>query len=161
MSPTGSLLRTRWEALAPREKTWVAGAAALVVLTLVWLTLIGPALGTLRSATAQHRILDAQLQRVRGLQLQAQTLQSQPKLNHDEAVRQLESSVKDRLGTSARLVAAGDRATLTLSGTAPEALAQWLTQARIDARALPNEAHLHRNSGGLWEGTLVLTLPPR
>jgi general secretion pathway protein M len=156
-----SLLRTRWEALAPREKTWVAGAAALVVLTLVWLTLIGPALGTLRGAPQQHRLADAQLQRVRALQLQAQSLQSQPKLNHDEAVRQLEASVKQRLGSSARVLASGDRATVTLTGTAPDALAQWLTQARIDARALPNEAHLHRNSGGLWEGTLVLTLPPR
>jgi general secretion pathway protein M len=156
-----SLLRVRWEALAPREKTWIGGAAIAVVLALVWLALVGPALATLRSAPQQHRVLDAQLQRVRGLQLQAQSLQSQPKLNHDEAVRQLESSVKDRLGGSARVVAAGDRATVTLSSASPLALAQWLTQARVDARALPNEAHLHRNAGGLWEGTLVLTLPPR
>jgi len=156
-----SLLRVRWEALAPREKTWIGGAAIAVVLALVWLALVGPALTTLRSAPQQHRVLDAQLQRVRGLQLQAQSLQSQPKLNHDEAVRQLESSVKDRLGGSARVVAAGDRATVTLSSASPLALAQWLTQARVDARALPNEAHLHRNAGGLWEGTLVLTLPPR
>jgi general secretion pathway protein M len=156
-----SLLRVRWEALAPREKTWIGGAAIAVVLALVWLALVGPALATLRSAPQQHRVLDAQLQRVRGLQLQAQSLQSQPKLNHDEAVRQLESSVKDRLGGSARLVAAGDRATVTLSSASPNATAQWLTQARVDARALPNEAHLHRNAAGLWEGTLVLTLPPR
>jgi general secretion pathway protein M len=156
-----SLLRSRWEALAPRDKTAIAGATALVVLTLVWLTLIGPPLRVLRSAPEQHRVLDAQLQRVRGLQLQAKSLQAQPKLNHDEAVRQLEASVKERLGGSARLVAAGDRATLTLSSASPNAVAQWLTQARVDARALPNEAHLHRNAAGLWEGTLVLTLPPR
>lgn len=156
-----SLLRMRWEALAPREKTWVAGAAVLVVAVVVWLILVGPALRILRGAPEQHRVLDAQLQQVRGLQLQAQSLQSQPKLSHDEAVRQLESSVKERLGGSARLVAAGDRATVTLSSAAPNALAQWLTQARVDARALPNEAHLNRNAGGLWEGTLVLTLPPR
>lgn len=156
-----SLLRTRWEALATREKTLIGGAAALAALTVIWLILIGPALGTLRGAAQQHRVLDAQLQRVRGLQLQAQSLQSQPKLNHDEAVRQLEASVKERLGPSARLAAAGDRATVTLSGTAPDALAQWLTQARVNARALPNEAHLNRNAAGLWEGTLVLTLPPR
>jgi general secretion pathway protein M len=58
-------------------------------------------------------------------------------------------------------VASGDRATLTLTGVAPDALAQWLTQARVNARTLPNEAHLHRNAAGLWEGTLVLALPPR
>jgi len=156
-----SPLRSRWDALAPREKTSIAATAALVVVAFVWLTLIGPPLRTLRGAPEQHRVLDAQLQRVRGLQLQAQSLQSQPKLSHDEAVRQLESSVKEHLGGSARLVVAGDRATVTLASAAPNALARWLTQARIDARALPNEAHLHRNAAGLWEGTLMLTLPPR
>jgi general secretion pathway protein M len=156
-----AVLRNRWDALAPREKTWVAGGAALVTVAVVWLLLIGPALRVVRSAPQQHRALDAQLQRVRGLQLQAQTLQTQPKQNHDESVRQLESSAKERLGTSARLLASGDRATVTLTGTAPDALAQWLTQARVNARTLPSEAHLRRNAAGLWEGTLVLTLPPR
>ena len=32
---------------------------------------------------------------------------------------------------------------------------------RVNARALPSEARLQRNPAGLWEGTLVLTLPPR
>jgi hypothetical protein len=48
---------------------------------------------------------------------------------------------------------------VTLSGTQPDALAQWLTQARVSAHALPSEAHLQRSSSGLWEGTLVLALP--
>jgi general secretion pathway protein M len=156
-----SLLRARWEGLAPREKMLVAAAAALVGLALVWLVAIGPALGTLRTAEEQHRALDAQLQRMRSLQAQAQSLQSQPKQSHEEALRLLELSVRQRLGTSARLVIAGERATITLAGTPADALAQWLTQARVNARALPGEARLYRNSAGLWEGTLVLTLPPR
>ena len=73
----------------------------------------------------------------------------------------LEASIKQSLGTSARTLIAGERVTVTLAGTAPDALAQWLTQARVNARALPGEARLYRNSAGLWEGTLVLTLPPR
>ena len=156
-----SLLRARWEGLAPREKMLVAAAAALVGLVLVWLVAIGPALSTLRTAEEQHRMLGAQLQRMRGLQAQAQSLQSQPKQSHEEALRLLELSVRQRLGTSARLVIAGERATITLAGTPADALAQWLTQARVNARALPGEARLYRNSAGLWEGTLVLTLPPR
>jgi len=156
-----SVLLARWETLAPREKVLVAGTAALIVLAIVWLLLVGPALRVVRDAPAQQRAMDAQLQRVRGLQLQAQALQNQPKQNHDEALRQLESSARERLGTSARLLASGDRATVTLTGTAPDALAQWLTQARLNARTLPSEAHLHRNAAGLWECTLVLALPPR
>jgi general secretion pathway protein M len=156
-----SLLRARWERLAPREKMLVAAAAALVGLALVWLVVIGPALSTLRTAEEEHRTLGAQLQRMRSLQAQAQSLQSQPKQSHEEALRLLELSVRQRLGTSARLVIAGERATITLAGTPADALAQWLTQARVNARALPGEARLYRNSAGLWEGTLVLTLPPR
>ena len=154
-------LRVYWHGLAPREKTLVASTAVVVAAALVWLIAIGPALGTLRSAEVQHRTLDAQLQRMRGLQAQAQSLQAQPKQSLEEAQRLLELSVRERLGPSARVAVVGDRVTLTLAGTAADALAQWLTQARVNARALPNEAHLSRNAAGLWEGTLVLTLPPR
>ncbi len=90
-----------------------------------------------------------------------QALQAQPKQSYEEAQRLLELSVRERLGTSARTAVVGDRVTLTLTGTPADALAQWLTQARVNARALPSEAHLLRNASGFWEGTLVLTLPPR
>jgi general secretion pathway protein M len=138
-----------------------AAAATGVVVALVWMVALGPALSTLRSAEAQRRALDTQLQHMRSLQAQAQALQSQPKLSYDEALRLLEQSVQQRLGATARMVVVGERVNITLTGTAPDALAQWLTQARVNARALPSEARLNRNPGGLWEGTLVLTLPPR
>jgi general secretion pathway protein M len=154
-------LRSRWDALAAREKVLVGGAAVLVAAVMVWLVALGPALATLRTAEDQHRTVDAQLQQMLILQKQAQLLQAQPKQSHDEALRLLELSVRQRLGASARLLVSGDRATLTLTGTAADTLAQWLTQARVDARALPSEAHLNRNPAGLWEGTLVLNLPPR
>jgi general secretion pathway protein M len=156
-----ALVKARWEGLAAREKMLTAGAGALVVVALVWLVLLGPALATLRSAETQRRALDEQLRQMQALQAQAQSLQSQPKQNHDDAVRLLELSVRQRLGTSARLLIAGDRATVTLTGTGPDALAQWLTQARVNARALPSEAHIARNAAGTWDGTLVLALPPR
>jgi len=156
-----AMLRTRWEALAPREKMLVAAAVTVVVLAIFWMILLGPALATLRSAESQQRALDSQLQAMRALQAQAQALQSQPKQSHEEASRLLELSVRQGLGTTARMTIQGERVTLTLTGTTPDALAQWLTQARVNARALPSEARLYRNSGGLWEGTLVLTLPAR
>lgn len=157
----GDMLRARWQALAPREKLMVAAGLAVVGIAIVWMLALGPALSTLRTSEAQHRALDAQLQRMLSLQTQAQSLQSQPRQNYDEALRQLELSVRQRLGTTARMSVAGERVTLTLAGTAPDALAQWLTQARVNARALPSEAHVTRNSGGTWEGTVTLSLPPR
>jgi len=154
-------LHARWRALAPREKMLAAAAAGLVAFALFWWLLIAPPLAVLRTSDAQHTALDTQLQRMRSLQTQAQSLQSQPRMNPDEAARLLESSVRQRLGNTARLVVAGERVTLTLTATPPDALAQWLQQARVNARALPSEARLTRGAAGGWDGTLVLTLPPR
>jgi general secretion pathway protein M len=156
-----SVLRVRWEALPGREKMMVAAASAVVAAALVWWIALGPAVGVLHSAEEQHRTLDTQLQHMRALQQQAQALQAQPKQTHDEALRRLELSVRQRLGTTARMTVVGERVNVTLTGTAPDALAQWITQARVDARALPSEARLSRNTAGMWEGTLVLSLPGR
>jgi general secretion pathway protein M len=37
-------------------------------------------------------------------------------------------------------------------------LAQWLAQARLNARVVPSEAHLVQSATGTWDGTLVLNL---
>ena len=158
---TAQELRARWAGLAPREQALVAAAAALVALALLWWLAIGPAVSTLRSAESEHRALDAQLQQMRRLQAQARAMQAQPKLNHDEAMRQLEAAIRQQLGTSARYAIAGDRVTITLTNTPAQALTQWLSQVRANARAIPGEARLTRNAGGGWDGSLVLTLPPR
>ena len=154
-------LRARWAGLAPREQMLAAGAAALVALALVWWVAIGPAVGTLRSAESQHRTLDAQLLQMRRLQAQARAMQAQPKIGQEEAMRQLEATIRQQLGTSARYAIAGDRVTITLANTPAQALAQWLAQVRTNARAIPGEAKLARNATGGWDGSLVLTLPPR
>ena len=154
-------LRARWAGLAPREQALVAAATALVALALLWWLAIGPAVATLRSAESQHREVDMQLQQMRRLQAQARAMQAQPKLNHDEAMRQLEAAIRQQLGVSARYAIAGDRVTITLTNTPANALAQWLSQVRTNARAIPGEARLARNASGGWDGSLVLTLPPR
>lgn len=159
MNPQLEAWRARWRLLAPREKLMVAAAAAVIALVLVWLAAIGPALSTLRSSDAQRAQLDAQLQRMIALRGEAQGMQSQPRLGREEALRQLELAVRQRLGTNGRITVAGDRVTVTLTGTPADALAQWLAQARTAARALPGEARLTRNAAGLWEGSVVLALP--
>lgn len=154
-------LQARWDGLAAREKTLVLAAAGLVALALVWWVALGPAIATLRGAESQHRALDAQLQQMLRLQAQAQAMQSQPRQTHDEALRQLELAIRQQLGTTARYTIAGDRVTVTLTGASSQALAQWLSQVRINARTLPGEAKLTRNAAGAWDGSIVLSLPPR
>lgn len=156
-------LQAPWSRLAPREKTGVRLAAGLVSLALLWWVLLAPALQTWRNSETQHRSLDAQLQTMQGLQAQAQTLQSQPRLGFDDARRALDVSVKQQLGSAAQLNVSGERATVTLTGASTEALVPWLTQARINAHVLPTEVRLTRNASANpgWDGTIMLALPAR
>lgn len=160
-------LRERWAALAPRERTLLLAAATVVGLALLWWGLLAPALQTLRGSAARHAALDAQLQHMQALQAEALQLKDVPRPQSGEALRTLQGSLAQQLGAGAQIAAAGDRATVTLKGVPAEALAQWLSQARSTARAVPVEARLVRsatgangaNAGARWDGTLVLALP--
>ena len=158
---TLALLQARWRATSAREQRLLLAALALVVGAAVWWLALAPALATLRSAEAQHRALDAQWQQMQALQTQAKALQAQPPLAAGEARRLLEASVKS-LGPAAQITVVGERATVTIKGISADALAQWLVQARLNARVLPDEAHLLRagpsTGPATWDGTLVLNL---
>jgi general secretion pathway protein M len=149
-------LQARWEAwwpeLAPREQRMVIVAGTLVVLALVWWVALAPALRTLASAPAAHAELDAQLQQMSALQIQAKALQSQPRANREDALRALETSVRQGLGPNAQIQVAGagtgEGVLVTLRTTPADSLAQWLAQARGNARAVPREVHLVRTQAG-------------
>lgn len=178
-SPDTAALRARWQALAAREQTLVLAAGALVALAVLWWLAVAPALATLRTAPARHAALDTQLQTMLALQAEAQQLQSAPRAISGDVVGGLRTALTQRLGNTAQLNVVGDRATVTLKGAPADALAQWLAQARSNARAAPVEARLVRAGpppaaapaplGGpmpeapsampRWDGTLVLVLP--
>lgn len=149
-------LQARWQAwwpeLAPREQRMVVIAGALVALALVWWVALAPALRTLATAPAAHAELDAQLQQMAALQIQAKALQSQPRANREDALRALETSVRQGLGPNAQIqvagAGAGEGVLVTLRATPADGLAQWLAQARGNARAVPREVHLTRTQGG-------------
>jgi general secretion pathway protein M len=151
--------QARWAQSNAREQGLVRLAAALVLLALVWLLAINPALRTLRAAQSQGPLLRAQLQDMLLLQAQAQALQAQPGAQALDAKSLVEASLPG-LSESARMVIAGDRATVTFQSGSADALAQWLGQVRLNAHALPLELHLGQ-SKGLWKGSVVLQLPAR
>ena len=161
-----SELQARWRQVARREQRLLLAALALVSLALLWAVALAPALATLKAAQQQRVVLDAQWQQMLRLQAQAQALQAQPPLNFDDARRLLEASVKP-LGSAAQLSVAGERVTLSVKGLSANALAQWLAQARLTARAVPSEVRLVRGAAvaggapGGWNGTLVLSLSAR
>jgi general secretion pathway protein M len=151
-------LRRWWGQRAPREQRMLSVALALVGAALLWWLGMAPALRSLRQWEAQASQLQAQLQTMRGLQAEAQSLQAQPPLSTGAAQQALQSTL-GALGTSGSLVVQGTLATVTLRGTSPQALAQWLARARTEARLAPSQATLSRDTKGDWNGTLQLPLP--
>ncbi len=169
MSAAGSLLpatawqrgQAAWSALPARERRLLAAALAVVALAALWWVGLSPALQTLRSAQAQQRALDAELQTMRALAAEAASLQALPRIRTDDSRKALELSVSQRLGASGQLTVAGESATVTLKGVSAGALTQWLAQARSNARATPVQARLTLNAARTgWDGNVVLALPP-
>lgn len=154
-------LAAAWRGLSSREKNASTLAAAVVLGALVWWIALAPALGTLRSASQEHRRLDAQLARMQTLAQQAASLKGQPRLSFQERLPLLEATLKQQLGASASWTVAGERVTVTLQGGTAEALAQTLVQARLNAHALPSLARLVRNANRTWDGTLTFDLRTR
>lgn len=157
-------LHTRWTQLAPRERTLLAAALTVVGIALLWQLLLAPSFNTLRTATAQAKTLDAQLQHMQSLQSQAGALQKQAPLAYGDALRALNLATKQTLGTAAKVNIVAERANVTLQAASADALAQWLAQARLNARSIPMEARLTRlaTPGGVsWSGVLVMSLPQR
>jgi len=162
-SPLMTTLRSHWAGLAAREQTLVLVATAVVGLALLWWLALAPALAQLRASPARHATVDAQLQRMQQLQAEALHLRDAPRPQGGEALRTLQGSLAQQLGGAAQLQVAGDRATITLKAVPAETLAQWLAQARSQARAVPVQARLVRSGQSLpalWDGQLVLALPP-
>jgi general secretion pathway protein M len=139
-------LRARWKALAPREQSLVLAAAALVALALLWWVLLAPAVRTLREAPQRHAELDAQLQRMQALQAEALQLQAAPAAPPGDPSQALRTALTQRLGTQAQIAVLGDRATVTLKAAPADGLAEWLAQARSNARTVPVEARLARST---------------
>ena len=160
--PILETLQAYWRQMKPREKRLTLTGSLLVFIALLWWVGLAPALKTIKLAPEQHRSLDTQIQAMQSMSSEANALKNQPKVGLDEAQKALQSSVTQRFGNSAQLNIGGERATLTLKNADPQELAQWLTQARVNARVLPSEVKLTRNVNASkigWDGSLVLSLP--
>ncbi len=167
-SPAHEILRkldAHWARLEARERRLVVIAATAVVLALLWQAGLAPAIKTLRMADEQRQTLEVQAQQMQRLQAEAEALKSLPKLGREEAIRALESAVKQRLGSGGQLNIVGDRANVTLKDVPANALAECLSDARANARAIAVEMRLTRVPGAApgtparWNGTISLSLP--
>ena len=157
--------QTAWARRSPRERQLLGIGFWVLTLAALWVLALAPALRTWQEAPARQALLDAQSQRMRQLQAQAQSLQKPVALSRADAAKWLEKSLTE-LGPNARISIQGDSATLSLQAAPAAALAHWLSQARDNAQALPTQAQLQHasppdpnSSDATWRGSLVLRLP--
>ena len=152
----------RWQALSPREQRGLSLLGVLLAVLLFWSVAIAPALNTLRDSNNRRAQIGQQQAHMLALQNQAQALQTLTPLSRDEALRSLQSL---SAGSQIQLNVQGERVSVQLKALPAPILANWLTQARTQAQALPVEAQLTRNIPSnttvLWDGSLVLSLPNR
>lgn len=167
-SSAAQLLRQRWRALDARERRGVSLAAGVVLIALLWWLAIAPVLQTWRSAPAAHAQLDQQLARMQAFQAEARQLQSATTITATQARQQLEASLTQQLGTSAKLTVLGERVTVTLSRASAASTQRWLGQVRANAHAIATELRLTRDepakgagpaAAPTWSGNIVLQLP--
>jgi general secretion pathway protein M len=157
--------KAAWARRSPREQLLLGIGIWLLGLAVLWVLALAPALRTWQQAPARQALLDAQSQRMRQLQAQAQGLQKPVAISRADAALWLQKNLAE-LGPNARINVQGDTATLSLQAAPAAALARWLSQARDNAQALPTQAQLQQAStaaadspAGTWRGSVVLRLP--
>ncbi|MEO8921390.1 MAG: type II secretion system protein GspM [Caldimonas sp.] len=143
-----------WQGRAPREKQLIAVMTLAVLVLLVWWLALQPALRTLREAPVEIDRLDQQMQQMQLAAGEMQALRAASPVPAEQAMAALRAAT-DRLGGGAKLVVQGNRATLTFSGIAAEALRAWLGEARSAARARPVEAQMVKAASG-YSGSIVV-----
>lgn len=158
------LFQSFWGRLATRERTLVGLAAMVVGVGALWWIALQPALKTLRDSPAVRTALDHQLQQVLRVSQQAKAIESLAPVTREEALRLIESTAKSRLGATTQVVVQGDRVVITVRSVTGDALAEWLTQVRVNARAMPSQVQLRRTTPAppaLWEGTISFSFAAR
>lgn len=145
-----------WRSRVRRERLALTVLAAVLGIFVAWTLLVQPAWRITRQTPGELDRLDAEWQQMQHTATESQTLRATVPVPAAQAALALRSAT-DRLGSRARLTMRGDRATLVLTGVAPDALRAWLTEARSGARARPVEAQLQRAAEG-YSGSLTVAL---
>lgn len=151
-------IKSRYQALNDREKSFVHVAAVLLTLALVWWVMVSPALQILKKAPAQHLLLDQEIQAMQKMATEVKVIQSEPK----ETISNFETSLKavseNLLPSQTSMVQTNDNLTITIKQVSASNLARWLEALRTELHVKPNQVQL-KFQNDQWHGTIVIQLP--
>ena len=151
---------TTWLAQrSPREQTGIRAALWLLGGLLVWRMGVAPGLQVWSQSDSRQATLDRQLAEMQTLQQEAKRLGSQTQGGADAATQQL-TALASTLGPDTRLHPQVDQVSIEFKAASPQALADFITQARTQVQSRTLQAHWQFRQGH-WQGQLVLSLPAK
>lgn len=172
IDPALARARQRFQALAPRERRLVTGAAVLLGAAVVFLTLIEPPLKTVRKLQAELPLLRTQAATVADLTTQARTLRQRSATPTATMPTPAELGASlERGGLTAGMwtlspAESGTGVVLTLDQAPSSALLRWLDGAGRDWGLATQKVELTRATNpngrplpGLVNGKISLALP--
>jgi general secretion pathway protein M len=148
-------LRTKWQALAPRERQLVTAMLSVLALVLIVMLGVRPALKTLKETPAQLKEVNATLDDMRRMADEVKIMRQIPPVPQAQAEAMLRSAT-ERLGPTARMRTEGDRAIINMGGISGSKIAEWLTEVRSGARVKPIEGNFQQTEPGMYSGTITL-----
>ncbi|MGE6915761.1 type II secretion system protein GspM [Achromobacter kerstersii] len=174
IDPALARARQRYQALAPRERRLVTGAAALLGAAVVFVTLIEPPLNTMRKLQAELPVLRGQAATVADLTTQARTLRlrsAAPSASMPSPAELGASLERAGLPVGMWTLAQAESGTgvqLTLNQAPSSALLRWLDGAGRDWGLATQNVGLTRAANpngrplpGMVNGRVTLALPDK
>lgn len=154
----GALVRDRWQALQPRERRLVSGAAVVLGLALAWSLLLAPALEGRARLARTLPALQSQLAQAEALA--AELSRGGPAATGRASPAELQAAL--RLGAAESGLAepespapAGDRIELRFKDVAWSAWLIWLDSSQRALRLRPEEVRVTRREAGRVDAVVV------
>ena len=144
---------------SPREQTGIRAALLIVGVLLVWRMGVTPGLQVWSQSDSRQATLDRQLAEMQTLQQEAKRLGSQTQGGADATTQQL-TALAATLGPDTRVNPQTDQVSIEFKTASPQALADFITQARTQAQSRTVQAHWQFRQGQ-WQGQLVMSLPAK
>jgi general secretion pathway protein M len=144
---------------SPREQTGIRAALLIVGVLLLWRMGVAPGLQVWSQSDSRQATLDRQLAEMQTLQQEAKRLGSQTQGGADAALQQL-TMLAATLGPDTRVNPQTDQVSIEFKAASPQALADFITQARTQAQSRTVQAHWQFRQGQ-WQGQLVMSLPAK
>lgn len=151
-------MQDKWSTLATREKVLVATVLALALLSALWWGLLYPSWKLWKAGDVQQAKWEQSLQNIQAAGKRADALRTLPAMTTAEAKTALQNSLQTFGGAAQVNWVGNTQARIVLTNVKPDALAQWLTEARLNALSIPENSELTLSAAG-WSGTIQMRLP--